>query len=314
MADAGDGGDIVPVEAKIGPDAAGGLGEEAQAAVALGRGRRIDPGADGVGFGQAHAGHEVKLLPLDAQPDAARGQNAHAGGGGQDVGRQRRPAVVEQLLHVVQNEQGPAVAQVVEQLLARFAFALAKAQTDGFGHGRHHPRRRVEVGQGDEEHAVGKAIRLALGQRSRGLNGQPRLADAARPDERHQPRLGRGQQRQNVVHFLPATDEAGRWLGQVDPRRGHAQRREVGRQVGGDELEDPLRLRQIAQPVLPQRAQGDTVRQATVQERRGHAGEQHLAAMTGRHETRGAVEGRAVVVTLAQFGRARVDAHAGAYQ
>ena len=90
--------------------------------------------------------------------------------------------------------------------------------------------------QGHEEDAV----REVLDRLGRELQGEARLARAARPGQRQQ--AGRRQQAACLGDLVLAADEAGRLDGQVVGRGvERAQRREVGGQAGDDELADPLR-------------------------------------------------------------------------
>jgi hypothetical protein len=77
------------------------------------------------------------------------------------------------------------------------------------------------------------------------LQGKTRLPSARRPDERQQAVVL--QQRRGVGQLLPAADERSRLHRQVGPVE-RLQRREVV----GPELEEPLRLEKVLEPVLTQ--------------------------------------------------------------
>jgi hypothetical protein len=85
--------------------------------------------------------------------------------------------LVEQVLQVVEHEQQPLRAQVLEQLLVR-RLVRGERETHRAGNRRHDPRRRIDGREGDEEDAVRKGgvpPHLSLGSRQ----CQTRLAHAA---------------------------------------------------------------------------------------------------------------------------------------
>ena len=106
--------------------------------------------------------------------------------------------------------------------------------------------------QRDEEDAVGEVLEHLGGD----LEGKPGLARATRTDEGQQLGVVTPQQVDDLSHLLLPTQERGRLAGEVLRSGVHgSEGRKVSRQVGMDQVVHPLRLQQIAQPVLPEVAQ-----------------------------------------------------------
>ncbi len=89
-----------------------------------------------------------------------------------------------------------------------------------------------------------------------------------------------------------------------------AQGREVGAQLRVQELEEALGPREIAQPHAAQVAQRRLFGQPRTEQLANALRQQHLAAMRGGHDARRAVDRGAVVVVVAPFRDARVQAAA----
>ena len=91
--------------------------------------------------------------------------------------------------------------------------------------------------------------------------------------------------------LVPADErgELGRQV--VGPGVERAQRREVAGQAIDHELGQALGRAQVLQPMVPEVAEGDAVRQRPGDERPGRVAEQHLAAVRGRGDPRGLVDG-----------------------
>ena len=73
-----------------------------------------------------------------------------------------------------------------------------------------------------------------------------------------------------------------------------------------DELEDPLRLREVLQPVVAQVTESRALGQALPGELGDERREQDLASVPGRHDPGRAIHGRAVVVAAPWLGLAGV--------
>ena len=122
------------------------------------------------------------------------------------------------------------------------------------------------------------------------------------------------------VRLLRATDEpvAHQLLQRRSRREGDildSQRRERGRQIGGDELEDVLRLGESAELLHAEVAQCRSLRQRVANAARGGRGKQRLSAVSRRGNPLGAREGeRGDVVSAARLRRSRVQTHSHAYR
>ena len=132
-----------------------------------------------LGLGQR--GHPPGDLVGAAQRLAARGQDAHAGPGAQNLLGQAG-ARVDQVLAVVENEQRLARGQMRHERLQGRA-RCGDRHADGQRRRLRHERGVAEARQVDEPSAVGQ-----LRQRvRRDLERQPRLAAAPGAGERHEP-------------------------------------------------------------------------------------------------------------------------------
>ncbi len=130
----------------------------------------------GLLFGAGQAADGEEMLTLQAQPGAGGDQDRHARGGLEDVDHD--VDTVEEVLVVVDEEQHPLPAQVMEELLPGLA-ALVEGEADGLGHGGDDGLGRAGAGEADLEDAV-----LVVGKAGGGrLEGQAGLADAALADE-----------------------------------------------------------------------------------------------------------------------------------
>jgi hypothetical protein len=253
------------------------------------------------GFGQLERRHGVRALAREVERRAARDQQLQPRGARaepRDGGRRG-----EHLLEVVEDEQQLLVAQVaVERLEDRLPRLLAQADRP-----RDRRRDQLPVAHGrerDEEDAV----RELLDDVGSELQREPRLPGAARARERQRPQAVR-QQRRRLLELALTADQLVRLHGQV----GRAvverlQRRELRRQPVDLELVEPLGLREILQPVLPEVAQARPV----VEEDPRRLGEQHLAAVPRGHHARGVVDVEPDVATVHEPRLAGVQAHADA--
>jgi hypothetical protein len=153
------------------------------------------------------------VLAVHVQRLPAGGQHPHAGRPGEQAGEHRGQA--GHLLQVVGDQQQLGVGEVrgqrVGQLLAGHVVHLESGgqRADGLvGPGR--------VGQGHEDHPFGVRLGVLAGHRQRQL----RLADAARPGQRDQPRLG--EQCRHPAAFRLAADHVDRTAGSFTRRPGRA--------------------------------------------------------------------------------------------
>ncbi len=142
--------------------------------------RRVAPGRVGIGRRHRQRREAVHLLVDELERLLARHQHAHVGREAPQCLDQRHHAV-EQVLAVVEHEQELLRAQhrghgVLRRALGRYGNA------DDAGDRAADERRIRERGELDHPRAVGKRRRHRRGQRLR----EARLADAARPDDRHQ--------------------------------------------------------------------------------------------------------------------------------
>ena len=109
---------------------------------------------------------------------------------------------------------------------------------------------------------------------------KPRLAGAAGAGQRQQLHIGPAEQRADLCHLALATQEGRRLTRQVvGPGLERLQGRELIGQVRVQQLEDPLRLQQIAQPVLAQVAQLRRRGQGAAGQLLHRLGEQDLPAV-----------------------------------
>ena len=113
LTDSGDGGRIVIGGLEIRLDRDRALDEEPDC-LELRKGREVRQGLE---IGQRQRGHRKFLFAVDAQDGAAADQHPQARAALQQRGRDRRSG--QQLLEVVEDEQGSAIAQVFEQPLDR---------------------------------------------------------------------------------------------------------------------------------------------------------------------------------------------------
>ena len=143
-----------------------------------------------------------------------------------------------------------------------------------------------------------------------GLQGQACLARTANARESQQPHIGFGQSLLDCTNLILAADERRRLRRQVVRTRVEGlERREVGAEIGSDDLKDALRPDQVLQASLAHVAQHDIRREMVADQLLGRQRQEDLAAVPGRHQPCGAVQGGAVVVAVAQVRHASVEGH-----
>ena len=198
----------------------------------------------------------------------------------------------EQMFAVVDHHQRRTRCRPRAQRIER-RLPLPLRHPERFEDGRGDQGRPLRAHERRKPHAVGKHGR----DFGRDLQRQTRLADPARPGQRHQP-LVRHECGQ-LLHLVGPADEARALHRQVARKLVERVQR---RELLGPELPDDHRVPKVAQAVLAEVAQ----RQAR-HEIRGDAREQHLATVARGHDPRGAVDRRTEVVTVALLHLARVE-------
>jgi hypothetical protein len=118
-------------------------------------------------------------------------------------GRGESRAGTRQVLAVVDDEQQPPVPYLLGEGVQRRLGGVV-VQPQRVGGGERPERRVVQPGEVHEAHAVREGPLHA----GRDARGEPGLADAARPGQRHQPCAG--QQFAALGQFATPVDEAGR--------------------------------------------------------------------------------------------------------
>ena len=164
----------------------------------------------------------------------------------------------------------------------------------------------VDGGEVDEP----RAVRKAVGQRARRLDGEARLADPAGSGQRHESGLleeldERRASSSSRPDGTRSADRAG------CPTRA-APVRSGGKSVGesGDvELAEALGSRDVAQDVSAEIAQGRTVREGVLDQRRRGLGQHDLAAMARGGDPSGTVHVEPAVVVTGKVRLARMEAH-----
>jgi hypothetical protein len=283
LADGVDGVSVAVVDDEPGHDVVGPVREQADR---LGLDHRRHP-PDGL------AGHAERL--------AAGGQHRHLRAGAQQRVHQLGGGV-DHVLAVVQADQQPPIPEVHGQRPQGPAGGLDHHP----GAGRHqlgHPRGIGHRAQIDPPDAVRPPVRQA---RSR-LHRQAGLAAAARARERD--KLMTPEQPLHDGQLATPADEARDLQREVVGQCIEGpQRRELARELLEAQLEDPLRARQVPQPVGPQVDQPGAGRRRVGNERRGHRRQQRLSAVRDIAYASAAAERRpAVVLVLAGLGLPGVD-------
>jgi hypothetical protein len=160
--------------------------------------------ADRVGHG--HLWDWELLLPGDMQGNPAGRQDRQPRGGIEEATDCACRFV--DLLHVVQDEQQLAVAEMIGERVNQVPAGLL-AHHQRPGNRRRHQARIRDRAQIGQVHAVGEAPELVR----RDLQRQPRLADAARAREGEQARpLEQGR---DLLHLMLAADERAPLWGQI---------------------------------------------------------------------------------------------------
>ena len=164
-----------------------------------------------------------------------------------------------------------------------------------------------QQGEIDDEDPIG----IAIERLRRHLQRQPGLARSARTGQGHQPAASRPSSRPTATSSssrpISAVGGAVRlvgWLGSV---------RSGGNCVGqsrGEDLEDLLRLQQIAQAVAAEGAQGCAGRQLSLQQPADRLGQQHLLPMPRGQQAGEAIQAGREVIAITWLGHPGVQRHA----
>jgi hypothetical protein len=267
LAERAQGGLVGGVEGKARPDLAAALEEQPQRIVLAELGKVPDDLA--CDRKRLAAGRQQRDL------GTAREQRAGQLGGG-----------VEHVLAVVETEQQPPGGELRRQRGRRALHRLDEHAERG-GHLLAHAGRIGDAGQLHPPDAVAPASGLLGG----GMRGEAGLTAAARSADRHQT-LG-GEQPVQLGELVTAADEArqlDRQVVRTDVERAQRRRRPIV--AGAAQLEDPLGVGQVAQPVDAAVAQGGARRQDRLRQRRGR----------GRHDGLAAVRAVAQLLRTAQRG------------
>ncbi len=210
----------------------------------------------------------------------------------------------DEVFAIVEDEQEPLVAEEAGERGGERALGLlAKIERgrDAFDDHRGISGR----GEFDEPNAV----RIVVDQVGSHLQRQARLAGATRAGEREQARAA--EQALHFGQFALAADEARELQGQIIRRAfERKQRRELGRQIAGGELEEGLGAGEIAQPMFTERPQSHARRQHVANEFLCGQRKQHLAAVGRGEDARHAIQRPAKIIALPQLRRARMQRHA----
>ena len=266
----------------------------------LGSDRRGPLGEERHGGLGAQAPEPELALAADAQRDPARGQDLQAGRGGEQPGHERGRA--EHLLEVVQHEQGGAAdEEALERGLER---AGALLHADCVRDRRQRQGGLRDRGQLDEHDSV-REVELRLGG---DLEREPGLAGAAGPGHGHATHVLEAEQLAQLGDLGRAADDRRGRRGQHEPGPlERARRRELGGRALDHQLVERLRLGQVLQPVLAERAHAGMRHQ-----RPGRLGEQDLAAVGSVGDPGRTVHVEADIALAGTPGDPAVDAHADA--
>ena len=159
----------------------------------------------------------------------------------------------------------------------------------------------------DEPYAVAPSFEQTGGN----LKRRARLADSARADERDE--LVFLNQRRYLGNLRIETYERGRQVRQVVWKRvERAQRREVVREAGRDELVHALGTSKVPQAMLPQIAQTRLRGEIAEHQIGRRARDEDLAAVSDRQQPGDAIHGGAEIVAVPLVGRAGMDRGADA--
>ncbi len=207
------------------------------------------------------------------------------------------------LLEVVEQEQNVPRPELLGERLAQ-VLPAGDAGSDRLDERLERPGSVAGVRQVDEVDAVGEAV----AQIGRGLDGEPRLADAAGAGESHQAHARGAEVLADREQVELPPDQLRGLHGQVVRRRiERPQPGEVGPQAVRRDLEETLAAREVAQAVLPEVTQLDAVAEARLDERTRRLRDEDLPAVRRGHDPGRAVDVDADVGARGQPCLARVE-------
>jgi hypothetical protein len=187
-------------------------------------------------------------LPVGVDRDAAGHEQFAGGRAGQQLGEHRRG--LDEPFEIVQDQEHLLPGQMRPQPLQELRFFFSHPQHPGDD--RRHEAGVGERAQIDKPDAVGEGLDEVGGS----LERQTCLPHAAGPRDGQQPHVVPAQERHDLGHLILAPEKGRRLHRQVvGPGGERADGREVGRQIGMQELEDPFRPIEIAQRVRAEIAQ-----------------------------------------------------------
>ena len=233
----------------------------------------------------------VLLLAVGVQRRAARHEHLRSWSPSKQAGDEGRR--IEDTLEIVQDQQQPLSAEHPGQALRQPTALVPHAKHAGDGRGDQ--GRIVEHAQIDEPDAVRKVFQHIGG----GLQCHPGLAHTTWSRNGQEADVPTAEEGNNLSNLLLATEKRRQLHGEVVRASGQASnRREVGRQVRVKQLEDPLRLGEIAQRMLTEVAQARIQRQGIARQVLRHQCEQHLTTMGSGHQAGEAIESGSEVIPV----------------
>ena len=244
------------------------------------------------------AGHAERLAARDHHADARARP---------DEGLRQLGALSQDRVAVVEDEQQPLAAQVFDdRRQERPSGGLG--QPEGGDHRRQH---EVGVGQVAALDDPGAVLELVQ-QRPRQPKPDPGLAHPTGTGQRQERRPL--EDLRGLVDLALAADEARDLEAEVVARRlGGPRRREVARQAGAADLEQPLRQVERAEPVHAEIDEPDLPAQLRADQVVGRLRDEDLPAVTGSADPRGAVDVEPDVALRGAHGLAGVEPHPIAY-
>src|SRR6266545_4462916 len=221
-------------------------------------------------------------------------------------------AAVNQMLQIIKNEQQLTFLQVSQHLgLRRTAPMQGQAQRFRQPDQQRVERRAKAISidsiQREKPNAIPELIQQALPSFQR----ETGLAHAAWAKDRDQTSVRLGEQRLQGGELLGAAEEGGRLGRQVCPQRAEClERREGGGQIGHDDLEQVLQVRQTFHALLAHITQGHIRRQIAAHQVSHFHRKQNLSTMTGGHDPRDPIERvRGGVVVAFRYGWSDMNPH-----
>jgi hypothetical protein len=247
--------------------------------------------------GKRQRRHGENPFAGDVQRLAARDDQLRFGRLREDLRKRRRAA--DDLLEVVEHEQDLLRREICGQRLSR---GFAHAERPGNG-------RQQELGLANRlQHDHIDAIREVRQEVGRSLQRKASLAGASRSRQHDEAHVGPADERGNGRQLAFAADRRRRVAREVRRAllRG-TQRRKLPRQIGAQQLVDPLGLDEILEPVCAE-VDARHVR-LILEEIVRRLREKNLFAMAGRTDPRRAMDADADVIVAGQVRLARVNPH-----